>query len=820
MIYFCGKDNAHKMFPFSGLIIFSRSNTKKMNRYFFTVLITFSFLFNLKANAQYNEIDSLWKIHNKASEDTLKIKTLIEIGNVYMNFNPDSSILFFDKALEMTKNQKISKKNENDVKRLNAEALLNIGNANVLLGNYDTAIVIIEKSIDIYSEIEDQAGKALALTKLGIDYWYMGLYDNAIKYYREALSISIEINDELLKAKCFNNIGILHTNKGDFDSALVYFLKALEINEKLGVKKEISACLMNIGAVHKYQGNNETALEYYFKSLEIDTKLNDRWSMAVCYNNIGVVYMERDSIDKAIEYYTIAMDIFEELGDLNTVSDLYSNLGFIYQKQEDYKKAEDTYWESVRIKTEIKDEQGLSESFQYLSDLYIKLDSVTNDHSYLKKALEASLNSYDYANKINALYFKNKAVGNLYMIYAKMGDYKKAYDYAVEYIANTDLMFTEEKTKSIREMTTKYETEKKQLLIDAMEKQKLLDDKKIQNQRIIISSFVIGLLLILVFSTVILFILSKLKAANKRLSSQNIEIKEQNTEILLQKEEIMAQRDEIETQKFKIEKLYNTALEQKYIVEKQKQRIDDSIKYAQRIQAAMMPPTDLFSSVFADYFILFKPKDVVSGDFFFLKQYKNYIFLAAADCTGHGVPGAMMSMLSIAILNELLKEPKITDSAQLINQMREKIKFSLKQSDGNDEQLDGLDICFATIDTNTNTLDYTGAYNPLWIFRDNELIELAADRMPVSYYILEKPFTNKTIQLKKNDILYLFSDGYSDQLGGEHNTKFSVKRFKTLLGSICKLEFEEQKNQLEAELKTWSNQNVQLDDILIIGTKI
>ncbi len=295
-------------------------------------------------------------------------------------------------------------------------------------------------------------------------------------------------------------------------------------------------------------------------------------------------------------------------------------------------------------------------------------------------------------------------------------------------------------------------------------------------------------------------------------------------------EEIVKERtEEIERSKTKIE-------EQRDIAYKQKKEILDSISYAQRIQQAVLPSTQYADDILLEHFIYYKPRDIVSGDFYWMKKINNYVAVVAADCTGHGVPGAFMSMLGSSFLNEIITRRSMDSAAQILNRLRSKVKQSLHQEGKEGEQKDGMDIALLIIDSETLMLQYAGAYNPLYIIRPNqeinlkdesididaryELIHLKADRQPIGIHLAEKEFTNHVFQLKNGDSLYSFSDGYVDQFGGETGEKFKSKRFKELLMSAQGKSMIEQKIILEQAFMKWKRDLAQIDDVLVMGIKV
>ncbi|MDF1550146.1 MAG: SpoIIE family protein phosphatase [Bacteroidales bacterium] len=297
------------------------------------------------------------------------------------------------------------------------------------------------------------------------------------------------------------------------------------------------------------------------------------------------------------------------------------------------------------------------------------------------------------------------------------------------------------------------------------------------------------------------------KLAEDRVNESLEEIKNQKAEIEEKNEELKQQNEEITTQRDMLSE-HNKA-------------INESILYAKRIQTAVLPQQSYVDEILPENFILFKPRDVVSGDFYWVKQINNYIVIAAADCTGHGVPGAIMSMLGMSFINEIVQKREITQTNYALNELRKHIKHALRQTGKKGEADDGMDMALCALDLKTKKLQYAGAYNPLYLIQDGELIEIKADRMPIGFYPNEKPsFTNHEIQLKDGDIFYLFSDGYIDQFGGKHGFKFKTVNFQKLLLKNHQKPMIIQKELLEQELSTWMKGYDQTDDILVMGVRV
>ncbi len=341
------------------------------------------------------------------------------------------------------------------------------------------------------------------------------------------------------------------------------------------------------------------------------------------------------------------------------------------------------------------------------------------------------------------------------------------------------------------------------------------------------SIFKISLILLILFAFIFaawlrMRILQKQKLyLEKEVKRQTKEIREKNEELQQQKEEIITQRDEIEAQR-------KIAIAQRDLIAKHQKDIEDSIVYAKNIQTATMPANKLLQLLFDEYFIFFRPRDIVSGDFYWASQKNGKLIAVAADCTGHGVPGAFMSMLGISFLNKIVKERGVTEAEQIIEQLRTNVIHALNQTvDGKSK--DGMDISISVIDYKKKNIQFAGANNPLYFIRNRELEEYKAEKMPVAIYDYMKPFKKYTIDFNEGDIIYMFSDGYADQFGGPKSKKFKYASLKKLLLKICNLPMKQQKEYLSHTLDRWmeypdpysgKKKHAQIDDIIIFGIRL
>ncbi|MDX2173711.1 MAG: SpoIIE family protein phosphatase [Bacteroidota bacterium] len=260
--------------------------------------------------------------------------------------------------------------------------------------------------------------------------------------------------------------------------------------------------------------------------------------------------------------------------------------------------------------------------------------------------------------------------------------------------------------------------------------------------------------------------------------------------------------------------------QQKDILEHKNKEITDSINYAKRIQSAIIPVESRFNAFFKESFVLFKPKDIVSGDFYWIIEHNSFIYYVTADCTGHGVPGGFMTMMGISFIEDIIENNHDVDAAEILNILRDKIITTMRQTTIGQENKDGMDVTLCKVNLSTLEMNYAAANNSFFIIRDNKLLEFKADKQPCGYFPEPKPFTSHTIKLQKDDFIYTFTDGYADQFGGPKGKKFLYKQFEELLMKNHKLPADFQKNELSNAIVNWMGKEEQVDDILVIGVKI
>jgi serine phosphatase RsbU (regulator of sigma subunit) len=594
---------------------------------------------------------------------------------------------------------------------------------------------------------------------------------------------------------------------GDYNNGIVYGLKGLGIAENHSDSLKIGRAYNVLGLTYKVMGDHQKAMSYFIQSFEIANKKNNENDQAIIANNIANEYLSLEEYEKSLRFHHIALEIRLRLGDVYGISASYNDMAVVYLLTNKFKAADSLLVIALPMKESIEDKEGVAMVCGNLGILRY-------EQKKYREGIKLLVRSLIIAEEINALGIVLENYQYLSKSYEKIGSINKGFSYYKLYNNLKDSLKNEDNARSFTQKEMKFDYDKKILADSLKNKQELMlveeqNKREVQKQKFYTTGGIIGVILLLIIA-IILFI------GNKKKNEKNIIIS--------------AQRDQVE--------------EQKEVLEEQHQEITDSINYAKRIQTALLTEDTEWNKISQEHFILFKPKDVVSGDFFwaFHNPEKSLSIWVAADCTGHGVPGAFMSMLGIGFLNEIIIENNITQTAEILNQLRKKIINALEQKNVDTQQKDGMDLAICVWDKNKDTLEFTGANNPLWLLRDVKhvseeqkkdaktlfnkektkvIVEYRGNKMPVGVYGKDiKPFTSIIIELQKNDIIYTFSDGYPDQFGGEKGKKLKYKPFKELLLSNYSKPLLEQKQILNSKFEKWKGDLEQIDDVCIIGVRI
>ena len=677
-------------------------------------------------NRRIDSLENEYNIHLKQSrEDTATINILKKLSKIYFNKNPLKALDYYHKALKIA--YKIDNKSEI------ASLHYHIGQVYREQGIYDLSIESFSKSLKINKELQEKGAAGWCYIDIGNVYYSMEIYKTSWKYYKKAINIFKESNNNGGLAVPYNNLALICIRKNNNDSALLYFNKALKIREKQ----------------------------------------NNKYLIAHSYNYIARIYKNTGQYEKALDIYNNAYNLYNEINNKSGVSEVLTSIGSVYEKQNKYKQAIQKYKQSLFIYEETGDNLGIAFSYYKIAFTYYL-------QNIYRQTIEYSTKSLNIALKNGLLIEEKDSYNLLYQAYLSSGNYKQAFNYLNKYFTIKDSIYSENVIKKINNQEFRIEVEKKEKEIELLIKDKALNESEIKKQKIVKYSFIIGFVLILIIVFIIYNRYKLKKKANEQLAGRNVEITKQ-------KEEISMQRDQISLQK---------------------KEITDSIIYTKRIQQAILHPQEYLNKDILEHFILFKPRDILSGDFYWITAHppvpsqregeKNNpppgppkkgegkrdgkvlpfgedlggasIIIAAVDCTGHGVPGAFMSMLGISFLNEIVskhtpahahsnappqhtpantqsnpppliegiegnneKSPlkkggalagglqgDVLQANEILNQLRKQVMNSLHQTGKYGETNDGMDIALCILNMETNELQYAGANNPLYIIRNNE----------------------------------------------------------------------------------------------------
>jgi serine phosphatase RsbU (regulator of sigma subunit) len=650
--------------------------------------------------------------------------------------------------------------------------LLNIGILHRINSDYTEALKYLYSSLENYSALDNLGGQAMALNQIGSIYRIQGNYPGALEHLLNSLSLFEQVDDTLGRASALNNIGIVYFYQNDLPKALEYYLASLELEELAGSEYGVSISYINIGEVHKKMGNLNEALDFFLKALVLAKKHEesdvDGDSVGILYNEIGYIYTELGDFELSRNYLDRAVEIFRSLSNHQRLAECKIYWGDLAFRMGRYSQATQHYLDALQHAKTISATDLISESNKKLSELYEQL---------------------------------NKPA--------------KAFEHYKTYISARDSLFNEDNMKHMvqTEMLYNFEKQMQEARIEQAKRDVLMLEKT-NRQRIVRNMLLLILAMTMVVIVIVFNAYKNKKRSNVQLALQQNQILEKNEELLQQQEEILSQRDEIETK--------NKILENSQrIIEAKNERIISSIEYAQTIQQAILPNQEQLNKFFPNHVVLFMPKDIVSGDFYWFSNAQDQLFAAVVDCTGHGVPGAFMSVIGNTMLNQIVNEWRTYNPAVILELMHKQVRRVLKQDINDSKGHISMDVCLVSIDLKTRKATFAGASRPLYIVRDGKVERIAGDPRSVGGYQREEKryFTNHSIDLSESQSLYLTTDGYIDQMDGEFR-KFGQKKLIKLLQAIDGKPNEIQHQMLLSALEQHQKEQDQIDDICILGLKL
>ena len=762
-----------------------------MKQIFFFIIV---FFFGCNAFSS-GEIDSLYALlKNKKLNDKDRVQILKELSFQYYYINPDSGIAVARRIFP------IAKKNKNAAFRAKANVVL--ATNYYVLQKYDSAKFYYRKAIEYGERKSDLTILSSGYNNLGLVYMDLSDFKNALKFIQKGLEVRQKLGDKNDICASYDNIGLVYQQVSDYPTALKYQFKALSLAEKLKDERLISDCLNNIAVSYASNEDHNKALEYYFRSVKYLKDTSDHYQFAYSFINISNTFNMLNKSLAAFRYSKIALKHAGYFKDIYQLSTTYNNLGLIfynsndsllYELKIDRKKAIDSalfyFFKSLSV-------SGDNFNYRSRTNVYINLSTLFASKNDFTNALKYASEGYLWSLKAGARDLQIKLLFDLAILNQKAGNFSKAYETLLTYTTLRDEIFSSEKNNEIISGELKYEFNKRHLA-DSLERvsERNLSREKILQQQEIISEkefrmFLLytGLGLVIIFSY---FLYNRMRLINR--------------------------------QKKTIE-------EQKGIVEEKQKEITDSINYAKRIQYTLLAHEQLLKANLGEYFVLFRPKDIVSGDFYWATKKQiilpgesniennitDVFYLAVCDCTGHGVPGAFMSLLNISFLNEAINEKNIDEPNDVLNFVRERL---IQNMEGGKDGMDAILVRFK-VQGSTINIDYAAAHNRPILISGKELTELTADKMPVGNGEQNISFTKMFLPYNNGDMLYLITDGYADQFGGAKGKKFKYSNLNRLLTEIQALPAHRQHEILNSRFDEWKGELEQVDDVCIIGIKL
>tara|TARA_B100000508_G_scaffold137355_2_gene131754 strand:- start:43769 stop:46123 length:2355 start_codon:yes stop_codon:yes gene_type:complete len=770
-----------------------------------TISITGFVSFN--SNAQ-KDIDSLQNVlvnhldKGGYSNDTTVVNTYYRIARK-LRSDRDTSNFYYDLAINFC-DDAINGKRYDEVKTdyfryIKGLSLTRKGKSIYRDNEYDKAEKIGKEAVKVLKKLELSENEK-ARTK-GLDYltfttvWLAVLHqkqgntEKALAYYDETERYTYITKDTTRRSLIWGNIAVLHKNNGNLKEALEYNFKALELAEQVKSPARIATVVGNIGVVYKHLKEYDKATSYYNRAINIYEQLGNSKGLARMYNNLGIISRHREQYEDALKYYEQSLQIAEDLKMKGSIVSAKINMAVILKHQDKLDQAELLLLEALELAKETKYKKNIININSTLAELYIRQDKIKQAEPYLKTTLE-------YAEEMDSDRFRENAHQNYYLYHKALNNHEKALSHYQKYIKYRDEVYNLESKEAALEQEMKFEYRTKKIADSiAFAKQNELNElmikqqeSELQTQRTLQIALVVILVLILVFA---IFMFNRFRVTHRQ---------------------------------------KNTIERQKRVVDEKNREISDSINYAKRIQEAILPSRYIFNEVMSNGFVVFKPKDVVSGDFYWIEESHGMMYIAAADCTGHGVPGALVSVICSSALSKVLLEEQVEDPAEILNRTREIIIDKFKRS--SDRVNDGMDISLCAIDSKNMKVHWAGANSPLWLIRPEpdgsyQLHETKADKQPIGVYQKQHPFTSHTMTIQRGDTLYMFSDGFADQFGGnseearlQGGKKYKSKPFKKFLTSIQDTPIKLQQEKIEKEFYYWKGDLDQIDDVCIIGIRI
>ncbi|MEO6304128.1 MAG: SpoIIE family protein phosphatase [Bacteroidia bacterium] len=614
-----------------------------------------------------------------------------------------------------------------------------------------------------------------------------GLYDSALAYIDSARTFAVNNNITSQYANICDFEGLTYMRMGSYETAAICFFKCIEYAEKKKDSLRLHNGFEHLGSLNFYRQDYKGAVRFYKKALPYLDPKADLSLYVSTLDNVGLGFSNLKQYDSALFYQKRSVKIIEQLNDSNLLAESYINLASTLMNLKKYKEAELYITKAYDINMALGQEYAIQLSNLYMGKMYLQTNRPKLALPYLEKSLTI-------AEKLKIFVQIRESASNLSSACEDLGDYQKSNIYFKRLVTVMETITKEENARAINELSTKYETEKKQQEIQLLTQDKQLKEHTIEKDRYIKIFTAIVAVLLLLLSVFFIYRFSEKKKDNDLLQ-------EKNDAIATQKNEIEEKREELQHKN---------------------KEITDSINYAKRIQGSVLPSQKLAKNLLPNSFIYFQPKDIVSGDFYWIVQNNNYIYYAVADCTGHGVPGAMMSMLGTSLLNQIVLNSKLESPAAILKELHFHVVKTLNENMQQRDSKDGMDISLIRIDLKNKLVLYAGAGRPLYLIKNKALEIYKADKYSIGgiYDTEEVNYLLHEIKIDEPTQLYLFTDGVPDQFGGPKGKKFMSKQLQEILLQTSDLSLNEQEQAFKTIFESWKSKVEQTDDVTLVSIRL
>jgi len=696
-----------------------------------------------------------------------------------------------------------------------ANSYNNIGLIHFGRGQNEEALKYYEKALQIYGRIGDKSGLATVHNNLGNLYTILGRYDDALNHYLRVGQIYEVLRDQHYLAVVYNNTGNIYSDQGRYNEALEYYQRAAQILETIDDPHELANVYDNIGSIYSDQGQYQAALKYFEEARQIRERLKELQGLARSYNNIGIIHVEAGQYAKALECYQKGIKVSENLGDLLTLATFYNNIGNLYEKQSLFDQALLCYEKARIIREKISDRRGLASVKYNLGNLYLSKGNydLAREHFINSLSISAPLRLQDLLKFVyGGLAITDSAL-------AERGDVSKwrsAFRYARLHMAYKDSVFNAERVRKQAQMESQYAYEKREVLLKAQqEKERALSLAEVRRRETQRNLSLLALGIAVVGLGVLGNMYRVIRRQKGLLQVQAEEIQQKNADLESYNAELKATNQALETS-------YRVIQNQAEALSEKNEEILDSIRYAQRIQAAVMPSEAKWRRLLPDSFVFYQPRDIVAGDFYWLEETERYVYLGIADATGHGVPGAFVSLICAHALSKAVREEGLRGPGAILERVRELVVEKL--SEGGELVRDGMDIALLRLEKDCQgRIAFAGANRPLWIVDGRgELMEIKGTRQSIGYTEQVHAFHEVDIgpEVQRPFMVYGFTDGIVDQMGGPVGRKLMTKGLREFLTRLWPMPCADQLKALRQFFEIWRGERAQMDDVTIVGIRI